>query len=613
MFSEPISNNILPTMNFRFLLFLIVALATGPLFATSATVSTDYGYSPTDATFFLQAALNDGSADTIIIDAAPGPWIAGPLFLNRSDVVIIFEPATVLLALPNGFGEFERQLEIGIRRNIVIEGNGALIEGRKQDYAGDSEFRHCLSLLGPENVIIRNLRLRNAPGDGLYIGPGYVMGQPVGPTRNVTVTGVVMDGNNRQGCSVADVIGLRMDNCDFLNTSGTLPKAGIDFEPFLTEQRMQDIQITNSRFEGNDGPGILVACIDLDATSPPMDIIIDGCTVTGNCQADPDTDAVLISNTTRAPGSVIIRNSTIEDEPCTAFTVRKYADVLPVRLDNVTIRNVAQTTTNPLFAPIFISPVFFNSPDDDAFGGIDFRDVTIFDDRDRIHFIAYQQTSDGSTPSEPGVSDLTGSVVICTPPDIDPTVDLGVAPGTGNTVTFSDCRSLPAELTDFNIDSDGCAHLLNWSFARGEDIAELAVQLRSESRGWTIIARPYLPERFAETWTDALRLSTGAEAAYRLRVTHSDGSVTYSDVRVAAGCARGTEDADLWPNPTYGIIRFASVSHQRELSVFHSSGRLVQRFAVGPEASSVELGHLPAGIYLARFRDGPARRLVLLP
>ncbi len=58
-----------------FLLLLGISLST-----TSRTVRS-YGYDPNDATQFLQAALNDISVDTVIIDAVP--WVSGPLAYTR--------------------------------------------------------------------------------------------------------------------------------------------------------------------------------------------------------------------------------------------------------------------------------------------------------------------------------------------------------------------------------------------------------------------------------------------------------------------------------------------------------------------------------------------------
>ena len=432
----------------RLLTCLLLLTGLQPLQATTRVLSRDYGYDPVDATAFLQRALNDAAADTLIVDEAPGTWTTGPLFLRRSNVTLIFEPGTLLRGIstsvaPDAFGTFQSLLRVDRADSVTILGRGATFQMFKREYELISEFRHCLDLFGATNVLVRDLTLVGAPGDGILIGPAFTVtdGEAIGdvPCRNITVVNCTMDDNNRQGMSVTDVIGLRIDSCRFINTSGTAPQAGIDFEPFETFQRMQDIVVTNSLFEGNNAPGVLVGCVDLDATSPPMDIVMDGCTFRDNGRdLDQNLSGIAVSNKTRAPGSFIVRNSLIEDEPRSGINVRQYAEGIDVRFENVVLRNTALTPLNTSAGPILVQPAEYNQPEDDPFGNVAFDSVTVFDDRDRQHFTAVQ-FGPQAAPTEPPVQNLTGEVTICTPDGIAPQPAVGPLLGENVTITFPAC------------------------------------------------------------------------------------------------------------------------------------------------------------------------------
>ena len=75
--------------------------------ARTATVSADYGYDAADATRFVQAALDDATADTVLLDAGAGVWRTRRLLIRRSDLVFLFEPGTVLEAVPSVLDSFE--------------------------------------------------------------------------------------------------------------------------------------------------------------------------------------------------------------------------------------------------------------------------------------------------------------------------------------------------------------------------------------------------------------------------------------------------------------------------------------------------------------------------
>ena len=72
-----------------------------------------------------------------------------------------------------------------------------------------------------------------------------------------------------------------IEDCVFSNTQGTPPSAGVDFEPFKADQPMVGIVMRNCRIEGNSGNGIDLWAGMSDGKTPPYDITVANCRVTG--------------------------------------------------------------------------------------------------------------------------------------------------------------------------------------------------------------------------------------------------------------------------------------------------------------------------------------------
>jgi polysaccharide pyruvyl transferase WcaK-like protein len=95
-----------------------------------------FGSNATDATEILQAALSS-NASYLLIDDIGRPWIVRPLFLSKAtDMVIELQPRVHILARRDWFhGEQDSLLQISQAKNLTINGNGALLQMRRDDYA----------------------------------------------------------------------------------------------------------------------------------------------------------------------------------------------------------------------------------------------------------------------------------------------------------------------------------------------------------------------------------------------------------------------------------------------------------------------------------------------
>ena len=628
----------------RATVLLLLSLFVGPLNAQNTyTVSVQYGYDATDATAFLQAALNDPTAATIIIDnVGSGVWVTDGLLLNRDNVTIQFEPGVVLEALPNALGQFESLLNIRGCNDILIEGNGATLRMDKSQYPANSEFRHCIITRGPQNVTINDLTLTGAAGDGIEVAPDFVVDvndkdgdgdvtdiEPVVPSRNITLNNLICDANNRQGMSVIDVIGLQVNNCTFSNTAGTLPESGVDFEPFQRYQVMQNIVMTNCTFSGNNGHGIQFGGVDINAQSAPSSILIEGALVFGNGQATGRYPAAVnignrynpfggadqtmnAADATSAPGTFTLRNSIIRDEPNPAINVRQYASGLAIAIENVTIERVANTPQNVNTGPILVQPPEYGTTlnNEPCFGGVDFTGVTVTDDQTDRAQVTVTDLRSGPT----GPSDVTGTIVVNM-----------VAPVAGAPINYvddpDDCgnytlsvvagSALPVSLTAFGGRRVAdCAHELYWEIAAAERLTAFTVESSSDGRQW----RASWQQRTDDTHglgKHRVRLPQPADRLYRLRSDFLDGTVSYSPVAFVAGCGAFPPLA-AWPNPTSGALHLTPADQPRLLRLVDLAGRTRQRFVVPPgQTGPLELAEVPAGVYVLRDGRGQQTRIVV--
>ncbi|MDC7221317.1 MAG: right-handed parallel beta-helix repeat-containing protein [Spirochaetales bacterium] len=234
-----------------------------------------------DNTEYIQSLL-DSEIGVLIIPAQPGPWTTGPLFINRDNLTILFEPDARLEAIKEGFqGRNDCLITVRDRKNITLKGFGAG-EGlymRKKDYSHlpypESEWRHCLSLRSTEKIIVEGLTLSSSGGDGIYLGLSRSMG-----SNNYCLDTVIRDclisDNRRQGISVISAENLLIQNVTCRDTRGTLPKAGIDFEPNNPSERLINCRVIDSNFISNRGPGIHIYLKQFDETTRPLDLYFEG-------------------------------------------------------------------------------------------------------------------------------------------------------------------------------------------------------------------------------------------------------------------------------------------------------------------------------------------------
>lgn len=235
-----------------------------------------WGFDPADSTDALQAAIRS-RARTVIVPDTGRPWVIRPIEL-RDHLELVFEPGVVVLAKAGEFrGGGDSLFRAQDRTRITVRGHGAVLRMRKADYQkppyGRAEWRMGLSFNGCRDVLVEGLRIESSGGDGIYIGSS--------PSNrwceNVTIRDCVCHDHHRQGLSVISAVRLRIEHCVFSGTAGTPPEAGIDLEPDLPDERLQDCVIRNCRVTDNRGNGILVYLKPLTRASAPVSIRFEDC------------------------------------------------------------------------------------------------------------------------------------------------------------------------------------------------------------------------------------------------------------------------------------------------------------------------------------------------
>ena len=299
-----------------------------PLVSEEKTVYLSREMYSSDNTAYIQSLL-DSDAELVIIPSAPGPWYTGPLFINRDNLTILFEPEARLEAREGLFEDTgDCLISITERKQISLIGPGghAGLYMRKDDYQSSSykqgEWRHCLSLRSTEDILVQGLALAESGGDGIYIGQSK-RDETINYCLNTTIRDCRILNNHRQGISVISAENLLLENTLCWGTRGTLPKAGIDFEPNRATERFVNCRVINCRFEENAGPGIHIYLKKLNETSVPVDITLEGNFCRGNLlgiginltqlQNNPPGKVTLINNDFgKSPFNKIPRKRSIE-------------------------------------------------------------------------------------------------------------------------------------------------------------------------------------------------------------------------------------------------------------------------------------------------------------
>lgn len=144
---------------------------------------------------------------------------------------------------------------------------GGEIQGDRATNTATGEWGHCLHMiLNCTNITVKDVRVRDGFGDGIYIGR---------QCSDVHVLNCTVTNNRRNNISVVTASNVVIDSCDISYANGTLPECGIDIEPNAGDLPSSNIVITNCNIFGNNKDGI-------GYPAPPPTPLIES-SVVSNC------------------------------------------------------------------------------------------------------------------------------------------------------------------------------------------------------------------------------------------------------------------------------------------------------------------------------------------
>lgn len=233
-----------------------------------------------DETEKIQRALNASIGKTLYIPKQKQKHYLSGQLLIPSNITILFEEGVVFLAkddLKQDIRNAESLFRFEGSENVVFDGNGATFKMNKTKYSG--QFNHIIMINGAKNVTVKNVNAMDSGGDGFYIGAAWTKRVA---SENIRLYNCVAQYSRRQGMSVTSVNGLYVENCEFSNTRGTLPEAGVDIEPSMPNYVLNKIYFKGCVAKGNNGRGFQVVLIKSGVNSNKVDITFEDCKAIGN-------------------------------------------------------------------------------------------------------------------------------------------------------------------------------------------------------------------------------------------------------------------------------------------------------------------------------------------
>lgn len=246
--------------------------------ASSVVVNVrDKGATPNDSsndTPAIQSAIDQAAATGGTAYVPDGTYMIDTFkrVMMKSGVTLKLSSGAILKAIGSNRPIYDViRVEYASNVNII----GGTVQGDRYSHSGTGgEHGHGIEVWGGKNVVIEGVTAKEAWGDGVYVGSG---------SANVTLCSVIADNNRRQGLTLTDVDGVLVKNSVFKGSNGTIPYAGIDIEPNVSEF-VRNVKILNSQMINNKGPGLQFgfSSPQAAATSGVTNVTVDGNTIANN-------------------------------------------------------------------------------------------------------------------------------------------------------------------------------------------------------------------------------------------------------------------------------------------------------------------------------------------
>lgn len=205
----------------------------------------------TDDTTAIQTILDSASTQKTSVYFPEGTYMidAETSIIPGSNTTILLSPHATLKAITNDAGSYSIIL-LDTVDNVIIQ--GGIVQGERTTHTGvTGEWGMCIRCIGCTNVTLQDVICKDGWGDGIYVGKAADGTH----CNNIKIVNCTCDNNRRNGCSVVDCNYGYAIGCDFINTNGTAPQAGIDLEA-NADTIVEDFRIIACYSYNNTGDGI---------------------------------------------------------------------------------------------------------------------------------------------------------------------------------------------------------------------------------------------------------------------------------------------------------------------------------------------------------------------
>lgn len=187
-----------------------------------------------DYSDFLQKAIEENKE--IIFPNFPIRIDRG-LYIPSNKVITFNEQSKIIF---RGTVKSEKDDILIIKKAVNVKLFNIKIDGGR-DYSKDfkGEWNAGISILNSHSILIDNFEIVNTLGDGIFIGSNDGL-----YSSSIVVKNGLIDNVRRNGISVTSVDGLDINNIIIANVNGTTPECGIDIEPSLNSEILNNIKIS---------------------------------------------------------------------------------------------------------------------------------------------------------------------------------------------------------------------------------------------------------------------------------------------------------------------------------------------------------------------------------
>lgn len=207
-----------------------------------------------DSFEYIKNVLENNDNCKIIFENGNYLFDSEILIKNKQGINIDFSNSTITV------GELQPLksiLKLDSCSNIVIS-NGNLNGNRtinSQNTGPQDGGNHGISIRDCCCIHVRNCKIYECSSDGVYIGRLTKTNESA--NTDIHFINCTMDNNMRQGVSIISLSNSSFINCNFINTNGKAPEAGIDIEPNNFEV-IRNLHFKDCKFNGNNGRGFVI-------------------------------------------------------------------------------------------------------------------------------------------------------------------------------------------------------------------------------------------------------------------------------------------------------------------------------------------------------------------